>query len=108
MTSPSNTASVGNGADNDSSAPSQQASGGNGGAQLTQSNAITPGDRSQPRPQSPAASAHKGQSDDGRTDATAANRTAQDTRGVQAGSTGHGLGAAETGGNQDEFDMPKE
>ncbi|WP_426109815.1 hypothetical protein [Massilia sp. PWRC2] len=105
MTSPSTTASVGNGADNDRSPPSQQDSGGNGGAQLTQSNALSAGAQSQS--QLPGAPARKGQSGDGRTDATAANRTASDTGGDQAGSTGHGLGAAETGGNQDAFDMPK-
>lgn len=104
MTSASNTTSVGNGPDNDSAAPSQQATGGNGGDQLTQSNALDSNDK----PVDAAGSSGKGQSGQPDSDATAANHTAQDTRVNQAGSTGTGLGARETGGNQDEFDMPKE
>lgn len=102
MSASSHTTSVGNGPDNDSSKQSQQATGGNGGAQLTQSNAEQRAD--QPV-SAPAGNRQAGQQG---SDATASNRTAQDTRGDQAGSTGTGLGAAETGGNQDEFDMPKE
>lgn len=97
MSNPGHTTSVGN--ENDSSPSSQQATGGNGGAQLTQSNAET---RADPASAKPAERRQAG------SDATAINRTAQDTRPEQAGSTGTGLGAAETGGNQDEFDMPKE
>jgi hypothetical protein len=102
MTSPST--SVGNGPDNDTSPPSRQATGGNGGDQLTQSNAEKRSDQPISAPEGNR-QAQPGQPD---RDATASNRTAQDTRGNQAGSTGTGLGAAETGGNQDEFDMPKE
>lgn len=40
--------------------------------------------------------------------ATAATRGAQDTRSNQAGSTGTGLGAPETGANQSASDFPKE
>lgn len=100
MTSPNT--SVGNSAGNDSSTQSQQATGGNGGDQLTQNTADT---RSDQPVSAPAGNRQAGQPD---SDATASNRTAQDTRAKQAGSTGTGLGAAETGGNQDEFDMPKE
>lgn len=96
------TTSVGNGSGNDSSPQSQQSTGGNGGEQLTQNNAEQ---RTDQPVKAPAGNRQAGQPD---TDATASNRTAQDTRGNQAGSTGTGLGAAETGGNQDEFDMPKE
>jgi hypothetical protein len=97
--------SVGNGAGNDSSAPSQQATGGNGGAQLTHNIDDTgTGERVDP----PAGSRQSATPAGAATAATAANRTAQDTRSDQAGSTGTGLGAAQTGGNQDEFDMPKE
>jgi len=102
MTSPST--SVGNGTDNDTSNASQQSTGGNGGDQLTQSNAEQRSDQPVSAPEGNR-QAQPGQPD---SDATASNRTAQDTRSNQAGSTGTGLGAAETGGNQDEFDMPKE
>ena len=105
MTSPGNTTSVGNGVDNDSSPPSQQATGGNGGAQLTQSNADTPIDL-------PTGTRNADTVADSGADvtshATASNRTAQDTRANQAGSTGTGLGAAQAGGSEDPFNMPKE
>ena len=110
MTSPGNTTSVGSGTDNDRSPPSMQATGGNGGAQLTQSNAEMPGgdtpvqrhvDTAGTDPSTEATS-------DATSDATASNRTAQDTRSYQAGSTGTGLGAAEAGGSEDPFDMPKQ
>ncbi|MDB5960015.1 MAG: hypothetical protein JWP59_1309 [Massilia sp.] len=105
MTSPSNTTSVGNGPDNDTKPRSQQATGGSGGDQLTQSNAEN---KDASRSDQPiAAPAGNRQAGGPASDATASNRTAQDTRSDQAGSTGTGLGAAETGGNQ-EFDLPKE
>ena len=102
--------SVRDGPDNDRAPQSQQASGGSGGEQLTHNINDTPdmrGSDSQAQPPGNRQSAGK---DGGAPDsaATAANRTFQDTRGNQAGSTGTGLGAAQTGGNQDEFDMPKE
>jgi hypothetical protein len=86
------------GTGNDSSPPSQQETGGNGGEQLTHDMKDT--NTNQP--------AGNRQSAEPGSAATASNRTAQDTRSQQAGSTGTGLGAKETGGNQDEFDMPKE
>jgi len=86
------------GTGNDSSPPSQQETGGNGGEQLTHD--MKDSNTDQP--------AGKRQSAEPGSAATASNRTAQDTRSQQAGSTGTGLGARETGGNQDEFDMPKE
>jgi hypothetical protein len=86
------------GSGNDSSPPSQQKTGGNGGEQLTHDMKDTNTDQ----PASKRQSAEPGSA------ATASNRTAQDTRSQQAGSTGTGLGAKQTGGNQDEFDMPKE
>ena len=97
--------SVGSGAANDSSAPSQQATGGSGGAQLTHNISDTGTDQ---RVDKPDASRQATGAGNVASAATAANRTAQDTRGDQAGSTGTGLGAAQTGGNQDEYDMPKE
>jgi hypothetical protein len=106
MTSPSNTTSIGDGPDNDTKPRSQQATGGNGGEQLTQSNALDKDDSRSDQPI--AAPAGNRQAASPSSDATASNRTAQDTRGDQAGSTGTGLGAPETGANQDEFDMPKE
>ena len=103
--------SVGAGRANDQAPQSQQETGGSGGQQLTHdindtpdmgpNTAASPGNQ-----QSGSQSAR--QSEAAGSAATAANRTAQDTRGNQAGSTGTGLGAAQTGGNQDEFDMPKE
>lgn len=114
MTSPGNTSSVGNGADNDRSSPSQQASGGSGGAQLTQSNGETRADLQPGKPETGDASNDTDDTDDtndandATSDATASNRTAQDTRANQAGSTGTGLGAAEAGGSEDPFVMPKE
>lgn len=110
MQSNDTSTSVGNSPRNDSSAPSQQASGGSGGEQLTHSSVKETGEtRHDARTDQPI-SAPEGnrQASQPASDATAANRTAQDTRAKQAGSTGTGLGAAETGGNQDEFDMPKE
>lgn len=102
MTTSNTTTSVGNSAGNDNAPQSQQATGGNGGEQLTQNTGNIR------RDQADTAEAGNRQSGQPKTDATAANRTAQDTRGNQAGSSGTGLGAAEVGGNQDEFDMPKE
>jgi hypothetical protein len=102
MTTPDTTTSVGNSAGNDNAPQSQQATGGNGGDQLTQNTGAIRRDQSNT---APAGNRQAGQP---QTDATAANRTAQDTRSEQAGSTGTGLGAAEVGGNHDEYDMPKE
>lgn len=86
--------------------PSQRETGGSGGAQLTHGINDTNSD-AKIDPRLTSADGNR-QSDQSGSDATAANRTAQDTRANQAGSTGTGLGAAQTGGNQDEFDMPKE
>jgi hypothetical protein len=105
MGNPDTTTAVGAGAGNDSAPQSQQETGGNGGEQLTHGMADTHTDQQVGKP---AGSPQSGSPGNAATAATAANRTAQDTRGNQAGSTGTGLGAAQTGGNQDEFDMPKE
>lgn len=95
--------SVGAGAGNDQAPQSQQESGGSGGEQLTHNINDTP---DMARKEATAVPVKRPATPGGA--ATALNRTAQDTRGNQAGSTGTGLGATETGGNQDEFDMPKE
>lgn len=104
--STSTTTAVGAGAGNDSAPQSQQETGGNGGQQLTHGMADTNTD--QQVPVGNRQSAQPDPSGTAATAATAANRTAQDTRSAQAGTTGSGLGAAQTGGNQGEFDMPKE
>jgi hypothetical protein len=94
---------IGVGQGNDSHAPSQRDSGGSGGAQLTRNlediNSDGPStkvdriDEAAPAPEGAGSAA------------TAANRGFQDTHGAQAGSTGTGLGAPETGGNQQASDL---
>jgi hypothetical protein len=101
----STSTAIGNGPGNDSSGQSQQATGGSGGEQLTHDMKDTNTDQPVTKPAGNRQSAQEGSEGSA---ATASNRTAQDTRSRQAGSTGTGLGARETGGNQDEFDMPKE
>ncbi|MFL6710934.1 MAG: hypothetical protein ACJ8HI_22260 [Massilia sp.] len=108
--------SVGAGRANDQAPQTQQESGGSGGEQLTHNindtqemgpSTASPGNR-QSASQSSQSKQSGSQAEAAGSAATAANRTMQDTRGNQAGSTGTGLGAAETGGNQEEYDMPKE
>jgi hypothetical protein len=96
--------SVGVGPGNDSHPPSQRDSGGSGGAQLTRNledlNVEAP---STPVDQSDEAAAP---APEGAGSAlTAATRSFQDTHSSQAGSTGTGLGAPETGGNQQASDL---
>jgi hypothetical protein len=88
---------------------SQTETGGNGGPGLTRN-------QSGPYVNAPdgsegAASANAGQAAPARTETvdaamTHANPGAQDTRSGQAGPRATGLGAPETGGNQDEQDLP--
>ena len=97
--------SVGVGPGNDNQKHSQQDSGGSGGAQLTRnlddvgsaapSTSVDLIDEAMPIAPEGAGSA-----------ATATTRGAQDTRAHQAGSTGTGLGAPETGANQQTSDLP--
>jgi len=97
--------SVGVGPGNDRREHSQQDSGGSGGAQLTHNlddvGSAVPSipvdliDEAMPVAPEGAGSA-----------VTAATRGAQDTHASQAGSTGTGLGAPETGANQQTSDLP--
>lgn len=82
----------------------QQETGGSGGAQLTQSTGeidVAPGSRPDATPAAPDASVEA----DGSAVQSKA-RGALDTRPQQAGGTGTGLGARETGANQSEEDLP--
>jgi hypothetical protein len=97
--------SVGVGQGNDSHAPSQRDSGGSGGAQLTRNledlNVEAPSTPVDQIAEAPAVAPEGAGSA-----ATAATRGYQDTHSSQAGSTGTGLGAPETGGNQQASDLP--
>jgi hypothetical protein len=98
-------ASVGVGAVNDSREQSQRASGGSGGNQLTRNledtNSGAPSTSAETIDEAtPVAPEGAGSA------ATAATRGPQDTHSQQAGSTGHGLGAPETGANQQVSDLP--
>ena len=96
--------SVGVGPGNHTHPPSQRDSGGSGGAQLT---------RNLEDVNSEAPSTPVGQADEtpapapegAGSAATASTRGFQDTHSSQAGSTGTGLGAPETGGNQQAGDL---
>lgn len=97
--------SVGAGPGNDSMGGSQKASGGSGGEQLTRSLHDTHSDApSTPvdliDDATPVAPEGAGSA------STAATRGAQDTHSAQAGSTPTGLGAPETGANQQVSDLP--
>jgi hypothetical protein len=96
--------SIGVGPGNDSHSPSQRDSGGSGGAQLTRNledvNSESPSTKADRADEStPPAPEAAGSA------ATMVNRGFQDTRSSQAGSSGTGLGAAETGGNQGVGDL---
>ena len=94
--------SVGVGPGNDGQGYSQQGSGGNGGAQLTGNL----DDFGNAAPSTPAPLIDEAAPEGAGSAATATNRGAQDTRAHQAGSTGTGLGAPETGANQQASDLP--
>lgn len=97
--------SVGAGPGNDSMSGSQKGSGGSGGEQLTRSLHDTHSDAPPTKVDlideaTPVAPEGAG------TAATAATRGPQDTHSHQAGSTPTGLGAPETGANQQVSDLP--
>ena len=85
----------------------QQETGGSGGDQLTHSTGEidkAPGSVTQPTPDAPQTAPQTNSDPDGSAMQSGA-RGAQDTRGDQAGGTGTGLGAPETGANQSEEDL---
>ena len=97
--------SVGAGPGNDSMSGSQKGSGGSGGEQLTRSLEDTGSDAPSTKVDlideaTPVAPEGAGSA------ATAATRGPQDTHSQQAGSTPTGLGAPETGANQQVSDLP--
>ena len=96
--------SVGAGQDNDSGEQSQRGSRGSGGgddAQLTHNLE----DVDSEAPSTPAELIDEAAPEGAGTAATASTRGAQDTRASQAGSTSTGLGAPETGANQQVSDL---
>jgi hypothetical protein len=102
--------SVGVGQGNDSHAPSQRDSGGSGGAQLTRNledlNVEAPSTPVEHVDEAAAQGAGSEAPEGAGSAATAATRGFQDTHANQAGTTGTGLGAPETGGNQQASDLP--
>ncbi len=98
-------ASVGAGPGNDSMGGSQQASGGSGGSQLTRSLEDT-GSNAPSTPVDLIDEATPVAPEGAGSAVTAATRGPQDTHSQQAGSTATGLGAPETGANQQVSDLP--
>lgn len=93
--------SVGSGRDNDSGEQSQRGSGGSGGAQPTRNLEDVDGEALS----TPAELIDEAAPEGAGTAATASTRGAQDTHASQAGSTSTGLGAPETGANQQMSDL---
>jgi hypothetical protein len=83
---------------------SQKETGGSGGEQLTRSLEDT-GSAKPMLPVDAGMSAEAPEPEGAGSAATASTRGYQDTHGRQAGSTGTGLGAPETGGNQSPSDL---
>lgn len=86
---------------------SQKETGGSGGEQLTRSLEDT-GSADPMMPVDAGMNNKLPEPEGAGTAATAATRGPQDTHSSQAGSTGTGLGAKETGANQSASDFPKE
>jgi hypothetical protein len=82
-----------------------QETGGSGGDALTKPNNAEAAPRAPVSPEAGQQAGGPGQPEGAGSDATAINRGYQDTRSSQASPGDTGLGAAETGGNQDESDL---